>query len=175
MPIPRPNPDEYGAFYTGYIGRVPEGADVFALMEQQPTDLRALLRGVTDEAASARLTPTEWSIKEVLGHICDTERVFSYRAMRVARGDTTPLPGFDQDDYVNATNFNARSLVSLLDEFAALRQANLLTFRPLTEAELIRRGTASSNPITPRALLFMMAGHVLHHVESLKANYKVGN
>lgn len=175
MLIPRPNTDEYGVYYSRYIQLVPEGADLFALLASEPEDLRALLRGVTDEAAGQRLNPTEWSIKEVLGHICDTERILSYRATCVARGETKPLPGFEQDDYVNATNFNARSLASLLDEFAALRHANLLTFRPLTESELIRRGTASENPVTPRSLLYMLAGHVLHHVESLKANYNVGN
>jgi uncharacterized damage-inducible protein DinB len=173
--IPRPNTDEYGAYYGGYINRVPEGADVFALLASEPDDLRALLAGVTEEAASMRLNPTEWSIKEVLGHICDTERILSYRAACVARGDTTPLPGFEQDDYVNGTDFNARTLADLLDEFAALRKANLLTFRPLTDAELVRRGTASNNPVTPRSLLYMLAGHVLHHVESLKVNYKLGN
>lgn len=172
MMIPRPNPDEYGQFYAGYIGHVPEGAYIFELLAREPDDLRALLAGVTEEAASTRLNPTEWSIKEVLGHICDTERVLSYRATRVARGDTTPLPGFEQDDYVNNTNFNARPLADLLDEFEALRKANLLTFRPLTEAELLRRGTASNTPVTTRSLLYMLAGHVLHHVESLKVNYQ---
>lgn len=166
--------DEYGAFYAGYVGRVPDNVDLFALMQAQPDDLRALVGHIPDGEASARPKPAEWSIKEVLGHIVDTERVFSYRATCIARGDTTPLPSFDQDAYVHAANFNARSVASLLDEFTALRYANLHTFHALTEPELLRRGTASSSPVSVRSLLYMLAGHVLHHIESLKVDYKVG-
>ena len=171
--IVRPQADEYAPFYAGYVGRVPEGADHFAVLAQQPDDLRALLGAVTETAASARPAPAEWSIKEVIGHINDAERVFAYRAMRIARGDTTALAGFDQNDYVAATDFNARPLSELLEEFAAQRQANLLCFRPLSEAEINRRGTASNNAVSVRALLHVMAGHVLHHVESLKTDYHV--
>ena len=174
MTIPRPQADEYAPFYAGYVQRVPDGADVLAVLSQQPDELRALLSAVTDEQANARPAPGEWSIKEVLGHICDTERVFAYRAVRIARSDGTPLPGFDQDTFVKATDFNARSLSDLLDEFELQRRANLLDLRALTAAETDRRGTASNNPISVRALLHIMAGHVFHHVESLKTDYHVG-
>jgi hypothetical protein len=173
MTVGRPQADEYAKFYAGYVGRVPDGADLFGLLAQQPDDLRALLGGIDESRASARPAPTEWSIKEVVGHINDTERVFAYRAMRIARGDTTPLAGFDQDEFVEATNFNARTLGDLLEEFALQRRANLLCFQPLTEVEIDRRGTASNNPISVRALLHILAGHVLHHVESLKTDYHV--
>jgi uncharacterized damage-inducible protein DinB len=171
--IARPQTDEYAPFYAGYIGRVPEGADIFAVLSSQPEELRTLLQVVSDNDASVRPAPEEWSIKEVIGHVCDTERIFSYRALRIARGDTTPIPGFDQNEYVRATDFNARSLNDLIEEFTLQRRANLLCFRQLTEDEAVRRGTASNNPVSVRALLYMMAGHVMHHIESLKTDYKV--
>lgn len=172
--IPRPQADEYAPYYGRYIQRVAEGADLFALLSSQPNDLHTLLAAISDEAANAYPAPGEWSIKEVIGHLNDTERIFAYRALRIARGDTTPLPGFEQDDYVRGTDFNGRSLADLLDEFAAQRRANVLCFQPLTDAENVRRGTASNNPFSVRALLYMMAGHVLHHVESLQTDYHVG-
>lgn len=171
--ISRPQAGEYGEFYAGYIQRVPEGSDLLALLSSQPDELRTLLGGISDAQANAHPAPGEWSIKEVIGHVCDTERVFAYRALRIARGDTTPLAGFDQDAYVRATNFNARELNDLLEEFALQRRANLLCFKALTEPELVRRGTASTLPASVRALLYMMAGHVMHHIESLKVDYKV--
>jgi hypothetical protein len=171
--IPRPQSDEYNAYYDGYVRRVPEGSDIFALLNSQPDELRALLQGVSDAQANVRPAPGEWSVKEVIGHLCDTERVFAYRAMRIGRADTSPLAGFEQDDYVRATDFNARTLNDLIEEFAAQRRANVLCFRPMTEAETVRRGTASTFPISVRALFYMMAGHVIHHIESLKTDYKV--
>ncbi len=134
--IARPQADEYNPFYAGYVQRVPVGSDVFALLSRQPDDLRALLANVGDEQANLRPAPGEWSIKEVIGHVDDAERVFAYRAMRIARGDTTPLPGFEQDDYVRGTDFNARSLRSLLDEFAAQRDG---------ECDLFWRAQRSGN------------------------------
>jgi hypothetical protein len=172
--IPRPQTDEYAPFYAGYVGRVPEGSDIFALLRGQPDDMRALLGGLTDEQANTAFAPGEWSVKEVMGHICDAERIFAYRALRIARGDTTPLAGFEQDAYVKGTNFNARRLDDLLEEFACHRRANLLCFQPLTGEEIARRGTSGGNPISARALLYIMAGHVLHHVESFRTDYKVG-
>ena len=172
--IQPPQSDEYAEYYGGYINRVPQGADLFALLAAQPGELRTLLQKVTEAQADVRPKLGEWSVKEVIGHINDTERIFAYRALRIARGDTTPLPGFEQDDYVRGTDFNRRTLADLLDEFAAQRSANVLCFKPLTEAESERRGTASNNPASVRAVLFMMAGHVMHHVESLTVDYKVG-
>ena len=171
--IARPQSDEYGEFYAGYIKRVPESSDIFALLAGQPDELRMLLERVTDEQASVRPAPAEWSVKEVIGHVNDTERIFAYRALRIARGDTTPLPGFEQNDYVTNTDFNKRSLADLLDEFEWQRRANVVCFKPLTEAEIARRGTASTLGVSARALLYIMAGHVLHHYESLKVDYHV--
>lgn len=172
--IPRPQPGKYGEYYSGYIQRVPEGSDLFALLTHQPDELRTLLQTVSDDQANVHPAPGEWSVKEVMGHLCDSERIFAYRALRIARGDTTPLPGFEQDDYVRGTDFNARSLVDLIEEFTLQRRANLFCFKPLTEAETLRLGTASGYPASVRALLYIMAGHVMHHIESLKTDYKVG-
>ncbi len=169
--IIRPQSDEYAVFYAGYVGRVPEGADLFALYAEQPGTLNMLVGSMTDEEAATPHKTGEWSVKQILGHINDTERVFAYRALRIGRGDTTPLAGFDQDQYVAGTDFNARSLQGLLDEFSALRTANLLCFRVLTEAEVDRRGVASENPVSVRALLYVLAGHVMHHIESMKVDY----
>lgn len=172
--IQRPQTDEYAEFYAGYVRRVPVGSDLLELLSDQPAVLRALLQNVTDERAGVRPAPTEWSVKEVIGHVADTERVFAYRLMRIARGDQTPLPGFDQDEFVNGTDLNQRSLASLLDEFDFQRRANMLLAASLTDEEIDRRGTASGNPISVRALLHILAGHVLHHIESLKTDYKIG-
>src|SRR5688572_15429830 len=115
--ITAPQADEYSQFYAGYIQRVPQDVDIFVLLNKQPEELHTLLQSVSDAQASVRPAAGEWSIKEVLGHLCDGERVFAYRALRIARADTTPLPGFEQNDYIEATDFNARTLSDLLEEF----------------------------------------------------------
>lgn len=171
--IARPQADEYAKFYAGYVNHVPEGADLLALLAAQPDDLRDLLRGTDDSAAGIRPAPMEWSVKEVLGHIADTERVFAYRALRIVRGDQTALPGFDQNEYIAATDFNRRTLADLLDEFALQRGANVLLAKSLTDEEISRRGTASGNTISVRALLYLLAGHATHHIVSLKTSYGI--
>ncbi len=172
--IAYPRPDEYKSFFAGYIQRVPENTDILALLSSQPDELRELLQSVTDDQANQRPAAGEWSIKEVIGHINDSERIFAYRALRIARNDTTPLPGFEQNDYVSATDFNIRSLSDLVDEFDFQRRANVLCFKTLSADETAHMGTASNAPISSRALLFVMAGHVMHHIESLKTSYRVG-
>lgn len=168
-----PNPDEYGAFYAGYIARVPATAEVFAVWRQQLDDLPGTLAGVSEARAEQHPAPGEWSLKEIVGHIIDTERIFAYRALCLARGEQQALPGFDQDDYVRAANFNARALSDLLEEFALVRRANLLAFRDLTPAQAQQRGTASGQPVSVRALLWMMAGHVEHHLASMREQLAV--
>jgi hypothetical protein len=168
-----PAPDEHAPYYSQYIHLVPPGGDLFALMAAQPGELRALLQPVTEAQADAFPAPGEWSIKGVIGHLNDAERVMAYRAMRIGRGDTTPLPGFDHDLLARGTDFNQRSLADLLDEFESQRRANVLCFRALTESEIDRRGTASDNPFSVRALLYTLVGHVSHHVLSLRDVYKL--
>ncbi len=168
--IERPDHSEYAPFYAGYIQAVPEG-DIFAILAGQPGVLRALLAGLAPQQADFRPGPAEWSIKEVVGHINDVERVFAYRALRISRGDPTPLPGFEQDDYVRESNFGARTLADLLDEFELLRRANLLAFGGLSREAGLRRGTVSGGSVSVRALITMMAGHVEHHLTSLRKDY----
>lgn len=172
--IPRPKADEYKGFFANYIQRVPENVDIVAVLASQPDELRSLLQSVGDEQANARPAPDEWSIKEIMGHVNDTERIFAYRAVRIARGDATPLPGFEQNDYVRATDFNRRSLTDLLDEFEFQRRANVICYKSWSDDECARMGTASSNPISARALIYVTAGHVMHHIHSMKTDYKVG-
>jgi hypothetical protein len=171
--IARPQTDEYAQFYAGYISHIPEGADIFALMKSQPDELRALLANISDEQANVKPAPGEWSIKEVVGHMCDTERILSYRAVRIGRGDATPLASFEQDDFVRGTNFNARTLPDLVEEFSLQRRANVLCFSAFTDEEIARWGTASEWPITVRALLHILVGHVIHHSKSLQTDYHV--
>lgn len=168
--LARPGDDEYGSFYAGYVQSVPEG-DLFAIMAKQPDALRDLLKAVDETTAGGRPAPGEWSIKEVIGHINDGERVFSYRATRISRADETPLPGFEQNSYVENGDFNARSLADLLEEFDLLRRANLLQFKALKPEAFTRRGTASGYGISVRALLYVLTGHVEHHFVSLRDVY----
>jgi hypothetical protein len=168
--VPRPATTEYGEYYGRYIQRVPD-EDVFGLMARQYLTLSELLGGLSPEKADFRPGPKEWSIKEVVGHINDTERVFAYRALCISRSDLKPLPGFNQDDYVRESAFSARTLADVLEEFDLLRQGNILQFNRLTPEMLLRQGTASDMPVSVRALLYMMAGHVEHHIESLKVDY----
>jgi uncharacterized damage-inducible protein DinB len=172
--IMRPQPGEYAPHAIGYIELVPAGSDLWTLLAQQPDELKALLQAVSDAEANTRPAPEEWSIKEVVGHVNDTERIFAYRALRIARADTTPLAGFEQDDYVRGTDFNKRRLADLIEEFTYLRRANLLGFQVLTDVEIARHGTASNHQVSVRSLLFMLAGHVIHHIVSLKTDYGIG-
>ena len=166
--LDRPAPGEYGAYYGGYIASVPDG-DLLALLEREET--RALLGGITDEAARRRYARGKWSIKEVVGHIADTERVMSYRALRFGRGDPTPLPGFEQEDFVRGSASDGIPLATLLDDLSAVRRATLSLFRGFSEEALARQGTASGMPFTVRALATVITGHERHHMRILRERY----
>lgn len=168
--IARPGTDEYAPYYGTYIGKVPDG-DLRAMLASQLAETLALIRSIPESRGGHRYAPDKWSIKGVLGHLADSERIFSYRALRIGRGDTTPLPGFEQDDYVPMGNFDARTLRDLADELAAVRQATLHLFAHLDQAAFERRGTASGKPVSVRALAYIIAGHELHHVGILKTRY----
>lgn len=168
--IQRPQPDEHNPYYSRYIDLVPEG-DILDLLRREIKDTQALLKGVSEEKGNHRYAPGKWTVKEVLGHMIDTERVFGYRAMRVARNDQTPLPGFEQDDYVRFGPFAKSRLSNLIDEFSAVRESNVLLFRDLDEEAWTRRGTANNSPISVRALAYIIAGHELHHRTILKEKY----
>src|SRR5206468_2195592 len=140
-------------FYHGYIELVPE-EDVLAALEGQLADALALLRAVSEAEAGRRHPPYTWSVKEVVGHLTDAERVFGYRALRFARGDTTPLPGFDENAYVRAGTFDRVGLPDLVDEFEALRRSHLGFFRNLDGAAWARTGEANGSAVSVRALAY---------------------
>lgn len=166
----RPETDEYSEYFGRYVNEVPEG-NIMEILQEQLTSVPALLEGLSDEQALYRPSPQDWSVKEVVCHINDVERVFIYRALRMARGDTTPLPGFEQDPYVAAANADVRPLADLLDEFRSIRQSALWLFRSLPPEAWDRRGTASNVTFSVRAFSYIAAGHVIHHVKSLKEVY----
>ena len=130
-----------------------------------------LLSPLNDRQADFRYAPGKWSIKEVLGHISDAERIFAYRLLRMARGDNTPLSCFEQDDYIETGNFSARKLVDLLEEFSAVREATVALVRSMDDAAWLRRGVANQKEITTTALAFLIAGHERHHRIILEQRY----
>jgi hypothetical protein len=168
--ISRPSENEYVPYYAQYIQRVPDG-DVFELMAQQPGTLHNLLSKLSPEQGDFRHGPVEWSIKEVIGHLNDAERIFAYRALRFSRNDMVPLPGFDQEIYIPASNYGERTLPDILEEFDLLRRANILAFNRLSDEVSQRCGTANNAPVSVRALIYIIAGHTEHHIESLKVDY----
>lgn len=169
--IPSPALNEYAEFYAGYVQRAQARGDVFAALSQQIDELNAALGSLTDEQTLFRDAPGEWSIKEVIGHLNDGERVFSYRLLRISRNDATPLPGFEQNDFVREARFDAHPFKDILQEFEHLRRANFLAIRNLTDDALLRLGTASGFSVSARALIHIMVGHVDHHLASLHEKY----
>ena len=168
----RPGRDEYAEYYGRYIDRVPDG-DVVAMLESQGNETQKLLASIGEEKAGYRYEPGKWSIKEVVGHIADAERVFAFRLLAFARGEKQPLPGFDQDEYMETANFDARSLADLADDLASTRHATLTLVRSFNDEAWDRRGVASDNPVSVRALAWITAGHERHHVSILRERYGV--
>jgi uncharacterized damage-inducible protein DinB len=171
MNLTAPESEEYAPFYAGYIERAQTRGDVVTALPQQIQEIKAELGSLTDEQALFRDAPNEWSIKEVIGHLNDVERVFSYRLLRVSRNDATPLPGFEQNDYVREAGFDKCALNDLIQEFEYLRRANILAIRNMSEDAALRRGTASGYTVSARALIYMLVGHVDHHRASLMEKY----
>ncbi len=169
--IRRPAPAEYAAYYEGYVSLVEAGADVVETLRRQLGDTLALLRGLDEAHGDSRYAPGKWSIKEVVGHVIDAERVFAYRALAFARGETQPQPGYDQDDYLNRANFGARTLRDLADELAHVRASTLDLFRHLDPDAWARRGVANENEVSVRALAYIIAGHETHHTRIIRTRY----
>jgi len=168
----RPGRDEYNSFYASYIERVPD-TDVISEMKDQIEETIAPISRMSDQDALSRYAPEKWSIKEVVGHLSDTERVMSYRALRIARGDQTPLASFDENAFVLHAQFDGRSTASLLDEWRAVREASVRLFEGFSPEVSIQRGTASGAEISVRALAYIVAGHELHHRAILQERYGV--
>jgi len=169
-PIRKPDSNEYAPYYQKYISLVPD-ADILTTLETQGRQTGALLAARKESDGDFRYAPGKWSLKEALGHVIDTERVFAYRALRIARNDQTPMEGFEQDDYVKFGPFGQRSLASLIEEFDSVRKASVALFRGLDEPAWTRRGVANKNEVSVRALAYMMAGHELHHRRIFQEKY----
>lgn len=168
--ITRPAGDEFAPDYEQYISLVPEG-DIVTTLTRQLDSTLALLRGFDESQAGNRYAPDKWSIKELIGHVIDAERIFSYRALRFGRKDQTPLSGFEQDDYVRGANFDDRKLADLADEFEHVRRANICLFGSLSPDSWSSRGKANDVEVSVRALAYIMAGHVTHHMNVLTTRY----
>jgi len=165
-----PDPDEYGSFYQGYIDLIKSENVLQALVEQGQT-VYSIIQQLSLEEANYRYTEDKWSVREVFGHIIDTERVMSYRAMCISRGEQTSLPGFDQDEYVREGNFPERDLQNLSAEYDALRNANISLFNSFSREQMLRTGVANGNKVSVRALAFIIAGHERHHITILEDKY----
>lgn len=170
----RPEEAEYAAFYKGYISQVIED-DAIAALEAELSESLAFFRNIDEQHSKTAYGEGKWTIRQVLGHIVDTERVMSYRAMRFARNDQTELPGFEQDDFIRGANFNEVPLGDLLREFEHLRRANILMFRNLTADAWKRHGKANGNDVSVRALGFIITGHEKHHRKIVKERYALSS
>lgn len=166
----KPEPSEYSPGVAEYISRIPAG-DIIGTLESQLEETLALVGGLSEEQADHRYAEGKWSIREIIGHLCDAERVFSYRALRFARGDRTPLAGFDENEYMTHSPFGEVPLADLLSEFQSLRRATIYFFRNLDEIALMRSGPANGVETSVRALAFIIAGHENHHQEILRTRY----
>jgi len=168
----RPSDTEYAPYYSRYISLVSE-ADVLSALEAQVDEIQRVGESITPEREKYRYEEDKWSIREVFGHLTDTERVFGYRAFCISRGERAPLPSFDQNPYVAESRYNEYGLSELISEFILVRKSNIALLRRLNDGEWKRMGTASNNPVSVRALAFMMAGHVRHHFKGLRTSYGV--
>jgi len=166
----RPQANEHHPYFSRYIDLVPE-EDIVGAMEAQARDTAALLAGVGEEKAAFRYAPKKWSVKQVVGHVTDAERVFGYRLLAIARGETQSLPSFDEGDYMRAANFDDRPFADLVDELAAVRHATLLMLRGLSDEAWTRIGTANNAATSARAVAYTLLGHERHHVKVLRERY----
>jgi hypothetical protein len=166
----RPPANEHHPYYGKYIALVPE-SDGIAALENQLADMTPLLEGLSEAQGSLRYAPGKWSVKQVVQHVLDAERVFAYRALRFARADRTPVPGFDENTYAETAGADGRTLRSLADELALVRRANVEMFRGLEPVAWTRLGIANENEVSVRALAFIIAGHARHHVGLLRERY----
>ena len=172
MPTGRPADTEYAPFYAGYVRLVPEDDALWAL-ERQLDDLRALSAAVPRDRETHRYAPGKWSVRQVIGHVTDGERVFGYRAFCISRGEAAPLPAFDENAYVERSSYESVPLGELVDELVDVRRANLAALRRLAAGDWARVGTASGKPVSVRALGYVMVGHPRHHVAVLREKYGV--
>ena len=171
-PVVRPpQAGDFAPFYAGYVARVARLTDPVGELTAQRDRVRSLLTAVTDEQGGFRYAPGKWSIKELVGHLTDADRIFSYRLLRIARGDETPLPGWDENAYVQTGAFDDRAMSGLVDDWTAARESTIALVRGLPDAAWARGGVASNAPVTASALLYIILGHVEHHLAVLHERY----
>lgn len=170
MSTPRPDISEYPTSYATYVNAAPEG-DIVAVLRQQGEEIRGMLGSLPESMGGHRYAPGKWSIRELVGHLSDAERSFGHRAFRFSRGDGSPLPGFDENAYVAASNADVRTLADLAEEFGHLRAATLAIFTHLPPEAWDRRGIANGKEVSVRALAFVLAGHAAHHLKVLRERY----
>jgi DinB superfamily len=166
----RPTPTEYAPYHEKYVSLIPEG-DIVNTLIQQANRMSALLRSIPEDQADSRYAPDKWSIKEVVGHISDCERIFAYRALRFARNDPSQQPGFEHNDYVRYAGFGNLALADLASEFECVRHASVHLFKSLADEAWLRVGNANGADLSVRALAHIIAGHELHHVAILHTRY----
>jgi len=166
----RPETNEFAPYYNTYISLI-EGNDVLPILDAQPAEIGAIFSNVPEEKGTFAYAEGKWTIKELLSHLIDGERMFAYRILRISRGDQTPIEGFEQDGYIENSNANNRSFADLLDEFDLQRRSNMLLINNLSDEASKRMGTASEKAVSVRALVYIMAGHVRHHINILKELY----
>lgn len=166
----RPEASEYASYYTSYIDAV-KGDNLMKILENQIFDVQAICSDISPDKENYSYAEGKWTIKEVLGHIIDAERIFAYRALRIARGDRKPLQGFDENAYVANARFDKRKLQDFAHEFSVVRESNLILFKTFDEAALDRRGIANDKEVSVRAILFIIAGHTKHHFNVMKQKY----
>lgn len=170
--MPRPADTEFAQFYAAYIARVPE-TDLLPALEAQPDEVLTLADRIAPEDEPFKYAPDKWSVRQVFGHLVDTERVMGYRAFCIARGEVKALPGFDEKEYVALADSEDRPVKELAHEFAAVRHANLWVVRRWTDEHWSRVGNANGSPVSARAIAYIMVGHVRHHIAMLRERYAV--
>ena len=168
----RPDATEYAPFYAGYVAGVPEG-DIVAVLRDSGREVIDVLAAIPESRGGFRYAPEKWSVREVIGHLVDAERIFGYRALRLARGDATPLPGFEENDYVRSAGSDARALASLVDELRVVREGTVRLFESLPDDAWARRGVVNGREVSVRALAYIAAGHARHHLRVLRERYAI--
>ncbi len=168
--INKPQPGEYAPYAAGYVNKVPNGP-VLEILDYLKDSTYNFFARMTDEQADYAYAEGKWKLKEVLGHMIDTERVFAFRALCFSRGEQQHFPGFDQDQYVQNSTFDSRSIQDLALEFKTVRESTLFLYRSLTDEQSLLKGTASNYATSVRALVYMTAGHELYHLDLIKENY----
>lgn len=168
----RPEKTEYDPYYETYVSLVPDG-DIVDILEAQAAEVNDLFSRIPEEKGPYAYADGKWTIKELLGHLIDGERMFMYRTFRISRGDETPIEGFEQDGYIKNARSNSRSFADLIEEFTDLRRANVIAYRHFSDEDWSRTGTANQVEITPKALVYVAAGHIKHHLNILRERYLV--